>query len=222
MRLDRRLVSHRIGGSHPDLHFYTRAEPIDDRHQAINREAVEVRIADARKIGSRDARTTVRAAHGQVFPVESLDDLGGQDGLELLGVRTLAPQVAKDIAAPPYHLEFFLFHRNISFSLFKRSLIRSISRFGVLMPCVDFFWNVASRRPYLFNPLPTMLSYMTTSVKERPPQGLTSSGMSTPTHDPRHQYHALFCHSSLHDTSRSRRSRNRRSLSLVTNSSARR
>ena len=46
---------------------------------------------------------------------------GRKDRLDLLGVRVLVPQIAKNVPAAAHHLEFFLFHRNISFNLFKRS-----------------------------------------------------------------------------------------------------
>ena len=55
------------------------------------------------------------------------------------------PEVAKNISAARHYFQLFALHRNISFNLFKRALIRSISRCGVLMPCVDLFWNAWSR-----------------------------------------------------------------------------
>src|SRR5208282_6085853 len=80
-----------------------------------------------------------------MVPVERLDDFGCEDRFELLEVCVLVPQIAEHISASPHHFQLFAFrfhcHRNISLNLFKRSLIRSISRFGVLMPCVDFFWK---------------------------------------------------------------------------------
>src|SRR6266704_4230836 len=54
------------------------------------------------------------------------------------------PQVAEDIAASPQYFQLCIFHRNISFNLFRRSFISSISLGGVLIPCVDFFWNTWS------------------------------------------------------------------------------
>src|SRR5258706_7020215 len=126
---------------HSDPHFHTRPEPVDDRHQAIDCEASEVGIANAREVGRRNPGAAVCCAHAQTVPVERLNDFSGQDGLELLGVCILMPEVAKNISAAPHYLQLFALHRNISFNFFKRDLIRSISRCGVLVPCVDFFWN---------------------------------------------------------------------------------
>ncbi len=81
----------------------------------------------------------MRSANTKTIAVEHLDDFSRENGLELLGIRILVSEVAENISAPAHHFEFFAFHRNISFSLFKRFLIRSISCFGVLIPCVDFF-----------------------------------------------------------------------------------
>src|SRR5260370_36468823 len=100
--------------------------------------------ADAREVSRSNPRAGVRRAHRQAFAVERLDDLGSQYGLELLCIRILAPQIAENIPTAARHCQLFAFHRNISFNLFKRSLIRSISRFGVLMPFVDFFWNACT------------------------------------------------------------------------------
>jgi len=78
----------------------------------------------------------VRGAHGQALSVECLNDFGREDRLELLHVRVLVSQIAEHIPASAHYFQLFGFHRNISFNLFKRSLIRSISRFGVLLPWV--------------------------------------------------------------------------------------
>ena len=94
---------------------------IKDGHQPIDREPPEIRIADAGEVRRRDSRAVVRRAHGQVLPVERLNNFGGQDGLELFGIGVFMPEVAEHISAPPHHFQLFSFHRNISFSLFKRS-----------------------------------------------------------------------------------------------------
>jgi hypothetical protein len=65
----------------------------------------------------------VRRAHAQVLPIERLDDFDSEDGLELLNIRVLAPKVAEDVSAPAHHFQLFVLHRNISFSLFRRTLI---------------------------------------------------------------------------------------------------
>jgi hypothetical protein len=37
----------RFSAPHPNFHVYAGAEPIDDRHETINREPPEIRVADA-------------------------------------------------------------------------------------------------------------------------------------------------------------------------------
>jgi hypothetical protein len=118
---------------------------MNDRHEAIDGQPSEIRVANAREVGRRNAGSVMRSAHSQAFPIERLDDFGGQDRLELLGIRVLVPKAAEQIAASPPCVQLF-FYRNISFSRFKRSLVGSISRFGVLMPCVDFFGNACTTR----------------------------------------------------------------------------
>jgi len=68
-----------------------------------------------------------------------LDDFSRQDGFKLSGIRMLVPQVTERVTTPPYNFQPCAFHDNVSFSRFKRSLIRAISRFGVLRPRGDFF-----------------------------------------------------------------------------------
>src|SRR5271165_951808 len=144
LRFHPRLLHVVCGPMHADFHLHPRAETVQHRYQAVHREAPKVSVADAGEVGRCDARAGVRRAHGQSLPAECLDDLSGQDGLELLRVGTLVPKVTERIAAPPHHFQLLTLHRNISFSRFKRSLINSISCCGVLIPCVDFFWNACT------------------------------------------------------------------------------
>jgi len=81
----------------------------------------------------------VRRAHAQSIPVEDLDDFSGQDRLKLFNIRVLTSQIPEYVSASARDFQRFLFHQSLSFSFFNRSLISSISRLGVLMPCVDFF-----------------------------------------------------------------------------------
>jgi len=96
---------------HPDLNLDARAQAVDDRHEAIDREPPEVRIADAREVGRRNASTRLRGANSQLFPIERLDDFGREQGLELFGIGSVVPQIAEHIAASSHHLGFFSFHR---------------------------------------------------------------------------------------------------------------
>ena len=96
-------------------------------------------MANALEVGRGNPGAVVRSAHAQAVPVEDLDDFSGQDGLELLDIRIFVPKVAKNISAAPNDFQLLAFHRNIFLNPIKRSLTRSTSRFGVLMPCVDLF-----------------------------------------------------------------------------------
>src|ERR1700722_590666 len=107
----------RFRASPPDFHIDARAEPIDDRDEAIHREPPQVRIPNPREVSRRDPRSAMRGAYSQVFPIECLYDFGGQNSLELFGVGVLMPQIAEHIAASPHHSQLFIFHRNISFNL---------------------------------------------------------------------------------------------------------
>jgi hypothetical protein len=75
----------------------------------------------------------MRRAHGQSIPVKRLDDFRSQDSLELFRIRVFVSNVAEHIPAPSRYFQFFTFHRNISFNLFRRSFTKSISRSEVLM-----------------------------------------------------------------------------------------
>jgi hypothetical protein len=107
---------------HLDLYFDARTEPVHDRHEAIDGESPEVRISDARKIGSSNPSAAVCGAHAQALPIERLNDLSRQDRLELLNVRVVVAEVAKNIPASAHHFRLIAFHGNISFSLFRRSV----------------------------------------------------------------------------------------------------
>jgi hypothetical protein len=99
----------------PDFHFHldARSQPVDDRHKAIHREAPEVGAAYAReKSAAAVPRAVVGATDGQALSVERLDDLSGQDRLELFDIRILASQITEHVAAAARHLQTFRFHRN--------------------------------------------------------------------------------------------------------------
>jgi hypothetical protein len=56
-------------------------------------------------------------------------------------VRVLMREIPKHVSTTAYYIQSFALHQKISFNFFSRSLIKSMSCFGVLMPCVDFFWK---------------------------------------------------------------------------------
>ena len=67
-------------------------------------------------------------AHGQFVPIRRLDDLGGEQRLQLLNIGVLPAQVAKYIAAAVHQLKLAGFHGSAFFNLFKRSLIKMRAR----------------------------------------------------------------------------------------------
>ena len=74
--------------------------------------AREVGIPDPREVGRGDPRACLHPADAQPLPVECLDDLCRQDGLQLPDVRVRDPQVAEDVAATPHHVQL-LPHRAV-------------------------------------------------------------------------------------------------------------
>ena len=87
---------------HPDFHLHARPEPVEDRHQAIDGEPPEVRIADAREVGGRNPCAAVCGAHAQAFPIQRLDDFRREDSFELLGIRVLAPEMNTSCCRFPF------------------------------------------------------------------------------------------------------------------------
>jgi hypothetical protein len=110
---------------------------IDMSRSKVNRPRSALRMRE-KSAAAMLVRTCARA-HAEALAVERLNNLCGENCLELVRIRVLAPEVAKQVTTPSHHVHPFPFHRNISFSIFKRYLIKS--RFGVLMPFVGFFWN---------------------------------------------------------------------------------
>ena len=85
--LGRRRMHACLHAPNPDLHLDTRPESANDRHKAIHGEtARDPHFKSARSPPPAIPGASVCGAHGQVFPVERLDDFGGQDGFELFGI----------------------------------------------------------------------------------------------------------------------------------------
>jgi len=61
------------------------------------------------KSGCRDPGAAVSRAHAEAFPIEHLDDFGGENRLELLGVRVLVPKVVENISVPRTTTSFLSF-----------------------------------------------------------------------------------------------------------------
>ena len=124
-----------------DLDAHVPIEPIEDTHQPVDGEPVELDLADAREVGRRDAGSCFGIAHGQPLGVESLDDFGSEDGADLAQARIGRAEIGKDVAGAVHQLEIVALtgHPNISLSRLIRSRTRSISWRGVAIPLVDFF-----------------------------------------------------------------------------------
>jgi hypothetical protein len=75
---------------HSQSDLDSRTEPVQNSHKPVDGEPPEVRVPDAGEVRRRDAGAAVGGPDGVPFPVERLDDFGGQDGLEPLGIRILA------------------------------------------------------------------------------------------------------------------------------------
>src|SRR5579863_4206558 len=100
----------RFSAPHPNSYLDARTEPVDDRHKAIDGESPEVLVADSREVSRRNAGSAVRGAHSQAFPVECLNDFGGENRLELFSIGVLTPEIAEHIAATSHNFQFFAFH----------------------------------------------------------------------------------------------------------------
>jgi hypothetical protein len=135
------FVAIRIERPHSNPNFDPRTQAVENRHQAIGRESAKVSVSDAREVGRGEAGSALSSADAQLITIECLDDLGRQQGLQLFEIGVLAAEIAEDVSAAANQFQSFTFHLSASFSFFNRSLTRSISCFGVLMPCFDFFWK---------------------------------------------------------------------------------
>jgi hypothetical protein len=111
---------------HGDIH--PGAKPVNDSHETVYREPAKICIPHAREISRSYARQAMRFPDTQAIPIERLDNFCGQDRLELRYIRILFAEIPEHVSAAAYHFKLFLFHLNISFNRFRRSLITSISR----------------------------------------------------------------------------------------------
>src|SRR3569833_1563647 len=80
---------------HPHRHLYLLSQAGKNRHQAVNGEAVQLRLADTGKIGCRDAGQGLGGADGQLAIVEDADDFGRQQRAQLLAVGVGVAEVAE-------------------------------------------------------------------------------------------------------------------------------
>jgi hypothetical protein len=102
-----------------DRHFDLLAEPGQNRHQAVDGEAVELRLADAGEIRCGDARQLLRGPHRQFPVVEHANDTRGQQRSQLLAVCFGVTEVAENIPAASDDSKIVGGHFNLAFSRFN-------------------------------------------------------------------------------------------------------
>ncbi len=90
-------------------------EPVVDLHQAVDGEAVERGLADARDIGHGDLRQPCRVRGAHVALAQNADDPGRKVGLHQLGVGIGNAEIPERVVASPDKLEFVV-HRGRSFN----------------------------------------------------------------------------------------------------------
>src|SRR5450432_2645948 len=110
-----------------DLHsnIHAGAKPVNDSHETVYREPAKICIPHAREISRSYASQAMRFPNGQAIPIERLDNFCGQDRLELLYIRILFTEIPEHVSAAAHHFKLILFHLNISFNRFRRSLTAS-------------------------------------------------------------------------------------------------
>ena len=74
------------------------------RRSTVNLPRSALRMRE--KSAAANRRPALRRAHGEVLPVERLDDFGGKDGLELLDVSVLVTKIGKRFPLPRTSLPF--------------------------------------------------------------------------------------------------------------------
>lgn len=133
--------------THPDFHLDARPQAVEHRDEPVSREASEVGMANAREIGRGNAGTSLRDARRQAFPVQGFDNLGGEDRLELLGIRVDPAKISEHIAAARYDLQLVsLFHVSISLRLLQRRLD---PRYRARLPDLGHQVSARSIRPHI-------------------------------------------------------------------------
>src|SRR5205807_8872884 len=110
-----------------------------DHDHSIDREPIELYVADARKFRCRDPRKAFGSAYAQLLLVKHLYDCGSEDRASLFEICVGVTKVAEHIAAAADQLHIVILHRSLSFNRLSRSRMRSTSTCGVFIPVFDFF-----------------------------------------------------------------------------------
>ena len=108
-------------------------------YQAFDGEALKLRLPYARKIGRCKSGRLVRAANADAKIIQHADDLRRDNRFRVQDIRIGMAEIAEHISASTHQFQIAFGYRNISFSRLSRSLIRSTSICGVLIPLFDFF-----------------------------------------------------------------------------------
>ena len=136
-------VFHRRSATHPDLHLHPRPKPVDDRHEAIDGEPPEVRIPDAREVGRRNALRSCAARTLKPSRSSALIISEARMALNCPRLRScVRGRGTRCRFLAPLPASRFSWQHLLESS--QTVLIRPISRCGVLMPWVDFFWNACT------------------------------------------------------------------------------
>ena len=116
--------------SHVDAHLEIPVKPAQNHDHAVEREALQLGVADARKVRMRDARQLLGRARGHFSRVEHVDDPGRQDGARLFHVRVRASEVAKHVTAAAHQCHVISGHHKLSFNrLIVADLAERLSEF---------------------------------------------------------------------------------------------
>lgn len=85
---------------HVDAHFHVLVELAKDGDKPVEREAVELHVADARQIGMGNAGRLLGGAGRPSAFVHHADDLGRKDGLGLQQIGVRMAEVAETLPLP--------------------------------------------------------------------------------------------------------------------------
>jgi len=113
---DPRKLGQRAHG-YANLHLLV--EPVEYRHQPIHSEAIQLGVADAREVGRGYTGDCPRLAHGNLLVIQHADDLGREDGFQLLKVGVSVAEVAEDVAAASHDFDV-VGHLSVSFTRLSR------------------------------------------------------------------------------------------------------
>ncbi len=93
---------------HFDLNVHMMVELVDDRHETVDGEAVQLGISDPHEFRLVDTGQGLCLTGRQIAVVQNADDLGGQDALGLLDVGVGITEIPKHVSAPMDQIHFVL------------------------------------------------------------------------------------------------------------------